>query len=193
MYEIYENGKIYSKFINRFIKDTDDGRGYRQVSIVDLNGKKITTKVHILVAKAFVKNPQNKLEINHLDCNKKNNHYSNLAWCTRSENMMHAGKHSNYNREKASPITEDMVLLIPDLVNNGLSVKLISKLYKVSHITIRCILAGKRWRNLNLTFNRVSFKRDPIIFLPKHIYNKLKSFDIDNTVLNNRIKELLSV
>lgn len=54
--------------------------------------KATTALIHILVAKAFVDNPDNKCCVNHIDGNKHNNHYTNLEWCTYSENMYHASK-----------------------------------------------------------------------------------------------------
>lgn len=47
--------------------------------------------VHRLVAKAFVKNPNAYLEVNHKDENKLNNLAENLEWCTRSYNMRYNG------------------------------------------------------------------------------------------------------
>lgn len=54
------------------------------------NNSDTTIKLHRLVAKHFIPNPENKRYINHIDGNPKNNHVSNLEWCTAHENMIHS-------------------------------------------------------------------------------------------------------
>ena len=63
--------------------------GYEQVTL-HKEGDSERILVHRLVGESFIKNPQNKPQINHKDGNKKNNSLSNLEWVTASENGLHA-------------------------------------------------------------------------------------------------------
>lgn len=47
-------------------------------------------KVHRIVAEAWIPNPLNKSEVNHIDANRLNNCFDNLEWVTRQENCTHA-------------------------------------------------------------------------------------------------------
>lgn len=63
--------------------------GYEDVKLSN-NGKISHKMIHRMVGDAFVPNPNNKNEIHHKDNNPKNNHYSNLEWVTRKENLKHS-------------------------------------------------------------------------------------------------------
>lgn len=63
-------------------------KGYRAVHVRD-NGVSRTVFVHRLVAIAFIPNPQNKPQINHLNGDKSDNRPRNLEWVTAYENVRH--------------------------------------------------------------------------------------------------------
>ena len=66
-----------------------DKRGYCKTNLYKNNTHK-QVYVHILVASAFLPNPANKPQVNHIDGDKSNNQIHNLEWCTAKENVIHA-------------------------------------------------------------------------------------------------------
>lgn len=89
-YLVSEDGKVYSeKYGYRKELKQFEHKGYRRVAL-SKNNKRRMFPVHRLVADAFLPNPKNKPYVNHLDGNKRNNHWSNLEWCTRAENQEHS-------------------------------------------------------------------------------------------------------
>lgn len=105
LYSITKNGKIFSHRTNKFLKLGRGKGGYLKIylypyygyskSSIKIDGKykrkrKIFT-IHRLVAQAYLKNYDKKLEVNHKDFNKENNNVSNLEMMTFKENMKHYG------------------------------------------------------------------------------------------------------
>lgn len=85
-------GREISQHINK--------RGYVIVSL-NKESKRKTYKVHRLVAEAFIENPFNKPQVNHIDGDKTNNRVDNLEWNDNSENQLHAyrtGLHKPSNK-----------------------------------------------------------------------------------------------
>lgn len=66
--------------------------GYMDVKI-SVNGKKISLKVHRVIASCFLPNPNNLPQVNHIDCDRTNNHVSNLEWCDGSYNNRYREKY----------------------------------------------------------------------------------------------------
>lgn len=90
----YVNQKNYKKFCKgQLLKPTFHKSNYYIVTLRNSGIQKVA-KVHQLVMNAFKpKINEEKLEINHIDGNTKNNRLDNLEWCTHQENLQHASKH----------------------------------------------------------------------------------------------------
>ena len=89
-YLIYPDGTVYSMISERFLKPCKDKKGYLFIRLYKENKKHIK-KVHRLVGQAFIPNPENKPQIDHIDRNKSNNNVENLRWATNSENQQNTG------------------------------------------------------------------------------------------------------
>lgn len=70
----------------RILKPGKNSSGYLTVGF-SIKSKTFTKVVHRLVAIAFIPNPENKGDVNHIDEDKTNNHLENLNWMTRKENV----------------------------------------------------------------------------------------------------------
>jgi hypothetical protein len=90
-YLISNYGNVYSYKSEKYLKVQMDKDKYPYVDLWN-NGERKHKRVHILVAKAFILNPENKPQVNHMDGNKFNFRSDNLEWMTEEENIEHAVK-----------------------------------------------------------------------------------------------------
>lgn len=81
------------------LKNRLGNHGYLTICVYN-NGKPKTLLVHRLVAVAFLPNPENRGEVNHIDCNKENNCVNNLEWVTPKQNIKHAVNSGRINFTK---------------------------------------------------------------------------------------------
>ena len=99
-YSVSNMGRVRNDRKNTLMGNSYDSKGYYRVAL-SKNNKRHARRVHRLVAMAFIPNPQNKEQVNHLDGNKTNNVVSNLEWCTNQENQDHYWEYlDNGNRSK---------------------------------------------------------------------------------------------
>lgn len=152
-YYITTMGDVYSFMKKTPLKMTNktDRLGYKHLSL-SRNGKSNYISVHREVAKAFIPNPQKLLEVNHKDGDKSNNNVSNLEWCTRAENLRHAYKNNlktNKGDKAPSRILSSVdIPRIRDLIEEGVTLREIGRMYGVTHHAIHKIKTGKNWSSI---------------------------------------------
>lgn len=84
LYKVSNRGRVWSERSGKILR-TRSNKGYPTLKL-HYNKVIKTYFVHRLVAMAFIDNPENKREINHIDENKLNNSANNLMWATAKEN-----------------------------------------------------------------------------------------------------------
>lgn len=87
LYEVSDQGRVKSIGYGneRILKSARDDGGYLFVTLYKNREHKMC-KVHRLVAKTFIPNPDNLPQVNHKDENKENNSVQNLEWCDQKYN-----------------------------------------------------------------------------------------------------------
>lgn len=109
--------------------------------------------VHRLVAKAFILNPENKAEVNHIDGNRSNNTVENLEWSTKIENMHHAFRTGLINNtgtnHGVNVYSDEKILHVKELLQEGkLTQKQIAEVTGVKKGTVEQVAQGKTWKHL---------------------------------------------
>jgi hypothetical protein len=160
-YKVDELGNIYGLKDN-ILKPATDGSGYLRVGL-RIDNKLQTKKVHRLVATAFIPNPENKPQVNHINCIKTDNRVENLEWVTPKENTAHAIKNGRFyfsdnlsaknnipkrgelnGMSKLTQVQVDEIrsLFKPRIVTR----KILSEKYNVSEHCIKDIISKKSWK-----------------------------------------------
>lgn len=149
MYSISEYGDIYSSYKSgKMLSPKEDKDGYYEVCLTN-NGVRHYIRVHRLVGMVFLENKDNLPLINHKDLNVKNNHYSNLEWCTYTHNTRHYYANTLESKTLSSCSKEELLQII-DLYNSGKSQKEVANLFGLTcrPDAISELVSGRRFSEL---------------------------------------------
>ena len=102
-YAVTIDGEVISIKSNKSLRSQDNGHGYKTVCLC-IDGKPKTYYVHRLVASAFVENPNDYPEVNHIDEDRGNNRAENLEWCTSKYNKNYGRRAERFGRRRGRPV-----------------------------------------------------------------------------------------
>lgn len=114
LYEVSDHGRVRSVQRSAVAANGDtmnwcsvmrrpalSGGGYPAIVLLDgTKGRHKSSRIHRLVAAAFVPNPDNLPQVNHIDGVKTNARADNLEWVTAQQNMAHAHKLGLIDRKR---------------------------------------------------------------------------------------------
>ena len=148
MYYISEDGKVYSTFLNDFLKPTKDKNEYLELGLSTRQSKQRKFwKVHQLVAKVYLGNPPEYMKdptVDHINGNIFDNNYRNLRWMERGINSSIRRNKGVGEQNHEAKLTEEQVIEICEvLIQNEKSLKEIADLYGVDKSTISNIKRKK--------------------------------------------------
>lgn len=164
-YEVSEYGDVRTIATQR-IRRTVLHRGYKAIILFD-TGRNGSLHIAWIVAAAFIGPRPKGYTVNHIDGNKRNNHYSNLEYCTVEENNAHAKRtglletgprHWSNRRPEllkygmdhhSSKLTDDAVRDIRKRYIPRRNGPALAKEYGVSIQTISLIVTNKTWTHVN--------------------------------------------
>ena len=113
--------------------------------------------IHRLVALAFIPNPDNLPQVNHIDGNKLNASVDNLEWCTSKHNVQHSWStglskvNENPRRGEhlhSAKLTEEQVRSIRKERADGAQIVPLGAKYGVNNSTISSICSRKKWKHV---------------------------------------------
>lgn len=103
VYEVSNLGNVRRKYTNKQLSYNTHKTGYLNVHLSNRKNKR-RVNIHRLVAEAFIPNPENKPQVNHIDEDKTNNRVDNLEWVTAKENANHGTRNKRAGQNKSIKI-----------------------------------------------------------------------------------------
>lgn len=188
-YLIYNDGRLFSKKTNRFLKGKIDNVGYQVYSLaigdnLSTSGRKIGKMMyaHRLVAEYFLPNPNNLPYVHHRDENKLNNNVDNLEWISSSDNYLEHLKNNPRIVQKAK-------YYISDLSNEEWMIFPLNEMYSISNLgrvrnnrTNRLLVI-----DTHQTYNRVSLNDKKHYYIHRMVYCTFNNdFDLNGFIIDHK-------
>ena len=139
------------KIKEKILKPAIGSRGYYSVVLCN-NIRQRTECIHILMAKTFISNPENKKEVNHINAITTDNRIENLEWVTHKENMTHAKllgliKYNKGEKHYSSKLKDNDIIIIRSL--SGIkSHSQIAKMFTIDKSQVSRIINRKIWNHI---------------------------------------------
>ena len=170
---------VKRSFSETILEPADNGHGYQ---VVAFNGKK--HYVHRLVAGAFVDNPDNLKEVDHINGDRADNRAENLRWTTRTGNMANKLTKAR-NRKHSDDLKKPIVQLTTDgkLVREWESVTDAAKALGCARSTITAVVSP------NSTRSKTALG---YIFIYKSEYDPERKYNVRYAHTNSRYNEAIS-
>ena len=196
-YEVSNIGTVMNINTNKLLTIRKNESGYSRVSIRMPDGKVKVAKVHRLVAIAFIPNPENKREVNHIIPVKDFNWVGNLEWATSVENKYHARKHglyknASYNRvgqdRPGTKYSDETVRKVCELLEEGKQPLEISMILGVPRTLPGCIKYTGKWSHIAKDYNIPKSARSFRVY-PTWLISDVKKM-LEDGVSNRMIHEM---
>lgn len=155
-YRVYKDGRIYSINQNKFMPERQTEKGY-MITWLKVGGRWRTFGVHRVVALAWLGQPQEGYEVDHINNCRHDNRLINLQWLSKSQNNQKAWDSGNKNNSGVNNgrvvACEYWVHEICLLLEEGCSAAYIRDMTSYPyHTLIRPIKAHRTWNHISKNY-----------------------------------------
>jgi len=163
MYQVSNLGRVKSldRYVNsgygkqrlhrgKILKPKLDKDGYLDVG-TRVYGEAVHFRPHREMAIAFIPNPENKPQVNHIDFDKTNNSIENLEWSTPQEQIAHNyknKKHAHGERQHKAKLTETEVIELRQSFRKGKDWNMLAEEYGITPGNVWFIVHDLTWKHL---------------------------------------------
>lgn len=179
-YSISNIGVVRNDKKDKIIKPTIS-KGYVRIGLTH-NKETKTFWVHRLVALAFIDNPDNKPQVNHINGNKECNYVYNLEWVSCAENRTHAHKLKlidNKHRKKYKKDVKKIHKVCKLLEQNELTYSDIAKAVGLTRTYVSRIHNKKVWEDISCMYDIDNYEVKKFIIKSGDSSNRTKYPDKD--------------